>query len=200
MSSPDIEALVSPKIAAAVEAAIQKVGRDEFLALAGIDDKLLEMVLKEQDQYVTVAFVTLTCQINRSHNDQDPAHSSLTECLKGTTIRIPPTQSKTATSGNQKSPGRPERGGTKTEPTSTGPLFEKKTLRLMGFGVNLFSFFILGYFLGGIALSPLIGQPSCVGVVISPFSLVPCTGSIIGLVVSAIGGLGYTYYFFVKRL
>ncbi len=83
---------------------------------------------------------------------------------------------------------------------SAGALYEKSTVRLVGFSANTIAFLILGYFLGGIALSPLIGQPSCIGVSISPPALVPCSGSIIGLVVSAIGGIGYTYYYFVKKL
>jgi hypothetical protein len=73
-------------------------------------------------------------------------------------------------------------------------------MRLLGFAANTISFFILGYFFGGVALSPLIGQASCIGVSTSPPSLAPCEGSFVGLVISAIGGLGYTYYYFVKKL
>lgn len=84
--------------------------------------------------------------------------------------------------------------------SATGPLYDKKSMRLLGFGVNTITFLILGYFLGGIALSPLIGEPSCIGVSVAPPSLAPCGGSFVGLVISAIGGLAYTYYYFVKKL
>src|SRR6266699_3615371 len=77
---PDLEAKVTPKIAEAFKAAVEKVGPREFLATANGDD-----------EYVSVGLVTLACQINESHNDPNPNHSSVTECLKGSTIRIPST-------------------------------------------------------------------------------------------------------------
>jgi len=200
VSKPDLEALVTSKIAEAVQAAVDKVGRSEFETIVGIDDHDLAAILSVEDGYIGVAIVTIACQINKGHNDPDPAHSSVTECLKGTTIRVPPVGGQVRTPAVKQSidKKRFQRLGSGTSPT--GPLYEKKTLRLLSFSANTAAFLILGYFLGGIAISPLIGEPSCIGVSASPPGLVPCGGSIIGLVVSAIGGIGYTYYYFVKKL
>ncbi len=200
MSKPDLEAKVTPKIAEAFQAAVEKVGRSEFLAMAEVDDQRLQTILEDGDEYVSIGLVTLACQINKSHNDPNPNHSSVTECLKGSTIRIPstgrPASPRIIAKSISSSQFRRLKDGTK----SSGSLYDQKTTRLIGFSANTIAFLILGYFLGGIALSPLLGQPSCIGVSVSPPSLVPCSGSIIGLVVSAIGGIGYTYYYFVKKL
>ena len=200
MSKPDLEALVTSRIAEAVQAAVDKVGRSEFETIVGITDQDLAAILSVEDGYIGVAIVTIACQINKGHNDPDPAHSSVTECLKGTTIRVPPVGGRVRAPAVKRSIDRKrfQRLGSGTSPT--GPLYEKKTLRLLSFSANTAAFLILGYFLGGIAISPLIGEPSCIGVNASPPGLVPCGGSIIGLVVSAIGGIGYTYYYFVKKL
>ena len=200
MSKPDLEALVTSRIAEAVQAAVDKVGRNEFETIAGINDQDLAAILSVEAVYIGVAIVTIACQINKSHNDPDPTHSSVTECLKGTTIRVPPVGGRVRSPAVQQSIDRRkfQRLGSGTSPTS--PLYEKKTLRLLSFSANTAAFLILGYFLGGIAISPLIGEPSCIGVSATPPGLVPCGGSIIGLVVSAIGGIGYTYYYFVKKL
>ena len=191
---------MTPKIAEAFQAAVDKIGGKEFLAMAEIDDQRLRTILEDGDEYVAVGLVTLACQINKSHGDLNPNHSSVTECLKGSTIRIPstgqPASPRTVAKSISRSQFRNLKGGT----SSTGPLYEKKTIRLLSFSANTAAFLILGYFLGGIALSPLLGQPLCTGVSVSPAALVPCEGSIIGLVISAIGGLGYTYYYFVKKL
>jgi len=183
-----------------IRAAVDKVGRSEFETIVGIDDHDLAAILSVEDGYIGVAIVTIACQINKGHNDPDPAHSSVTECLKGTTIRVPPVGGRVRSPAVQQSIDRKrfQRLGSGTSPT--GPLYEKKTLRLLSFSANTAAFLILGYFLGGIAISPLIGEPSCIGVSATPPGLVPCGGSIIGLVVSAIGGIGYTYYYFVKKL
>jgi hypothetical protein len=200
VSKPDLEAKVTPKIAEAFQAALDKVGRSEFLAMAEMDDQRLQTILEDGDEYVSVGLVTLACQINKSHNDPNPNHSSVTECLKGSTIRIPSTRQPASPRIVARSISRSQFRNLKNGTASPGPLYEKKTFRLLGFSANTIAFLILGYFLGGIALSPLLGQPSCTGVSISPAALVPCEGSIIGLVVSAIGGIGYTYYYFVKKL
>ncbi len=200
MSKPDLEAQVTPKIREAVQAAIEKTGQDDFLTITGTDDERLREILSGGDSFVSVALVTLACQINRSHNDPNPAHSSVSECLKGTTIRIPP-----ITSGLKPERTLESRNGRRLQRLrertgQAGPLYEKKSLRILSFSANTVAFLTLGYFLGGIGLSPLLGQPPCIGVILSPPSLAPCSGSIIGIVISAIGGIGYTYYYFVKKL
>ena len=200
LSKPDLEAKVTPKIAETFQAAVDKVGRMEFLALAEIDDQLLQTILEGGDEYVAVGLVTLACQVNKSHSDPNPNHSCVTECLKGSTIRIPSTGQPAPAKMIAKSISRSQFRRLKDDAKSPGPLYEKTTFRLVGFSANTVAFLILGYFLGGIALSPLLGQPSCTGVSISPPALIPCSGSIIGLVISAIGGIGYTYYYFVKKL
>src|SRR6267143_6251035 len=200
LSKSDFEAKVTPKIAEAFQAAVDKIGRTEFLAMAEIDEQQLQNILNADGEFVSVGLVTLACKINKSHNDPNPNHSSITECLKGSTIRIPSTGQPASPRIVAKSISRSQFRNLKNGTASTGPLYEKKTFRLLGFSANTIAFLILGYFLGGVALSPLLGQPPCTGVSISPAALVPCEGSIIGLVVSAIGGIGYTYYYFVKKL
>ncbi|HZY95218.1 MAG TPA: hypothetical protein VFE98_10255 [Candidatus Bathyarchaeia archaeon] len=197
MASPDLEALVSPKIKAAIEAAIEKVGVKDFLEIAQISNEEFQTILKDNDTYVNVGLVTITCQINKSHGDSDPTHSTVTECLKGTTIRMP-----RATVPEVVSPSSPRTRIVRSSRTSsgTGPYVDRRSYRLLGFSANTFAFLVLGYFLGGIVLSPIIGQPSCTGLSISPPGLSPCVGSVIGIVVSAIGGLAYTYYYFVRKM
>ena len=197
-SKPDLEASLTPKIAEAIRLAIDRAGQDDFLNLSGVSKEFLQTILKGDDSYVPVSLITIACQINKSNNDLDLSHSSVTECLKGSTIRIPSTY--------RERPQTPSRSLDRRKfqkmrsASATGPLYDKKSMRLLGFGVNTITFLILGYFLGGIALSPLIGESSCIGVSVAPPSLAPCGGSFVGLVISAIGGLAYTYYYFVKKL
>jgi len=200
VSKPDLEALVTSRIAEAFQAALDKVGRNDLETITGIDDLRLAAILSGADEYIAVALVTLICQINKSHNDPDPAHSSVTECLKGTTIRIPPTGRSVRPAIDQ-----PPKDGRRTrkigkETRVTGSLYDTKSARLLGFSVNTFTFLLLGYLLGGVAVSPLLGLQPCTGVSISPPSLNPCTGSILGIILGAVGGLGYTYYYFVKKM
>ena len=169
--------------------------------MAQLDDQHLRTILEDvDDEFVSVGLVTLACQINKSHGDPNPNHSSVTECLKGSTIRIPSTGRPASPRTVAKSISRSQFVRLSDKEKTAGTLYDQKTTRLIGFSANTIAFLILGYFLGGIGLSPLLGQPSCIGVSVSPPSLVPCSGSIIGLVVSAIGGIGYTYYYFVKKL
>jgi hypothetical protein len=197
-SEPDLEASVTPRIAEAIKSAVEKIGQSEFMKLTGLDEESLQAILNEEEGYVSVGLVTIACQVNKTNNDPDLFHSSVSECLKGSTIRIP-----SAGTRQDQAPARRidrrkfQRMGSAP---ATGPLYDKKSVRLLGFGVNTISFLILGYFAGGIVLSPLIGEASCIGVDISPPSITPCGGSLVGLVISAIGGLAYTYYYFVKKL
>jgi len=146
VSKPDLEALVTSRIAEAVQAAVDKVGRSEFETIVGINDQDLAAILSVEDVYIGVAIVTIACQINKGHNDPDPAHSSVTECLKGTTIRVPPVGGRVRSPAVQQSRKRFQRLGSGASPT--GPLYEKKTLRLLSFSANTAAFLILGYFLG----------------------------------------------------
>lgn len=197
MSKPDLEALVTPRIADAFQAAIDKIGRTELEKLVGLDDQSMESILASDEVYVDVGLVTLVCQINKSHGDPNPVHSSVTECLKGTTIRVPTVREKTPSTPHSQVRRRvPNVYRNSTSPRSQGG----KSFRFLGFGVNTFTFLLLGYFLGGVLLSPLLGQPSCTGVSASPPSLIPCSGSIAGVIIGAIGGLGYTYYYFAKKI
>jgi hypothetical protein len=198
VSKPDLEALVNSRIVEAFQAAMDKVGRSEFETITGVDDQKLASILADQGRYVPVAMVTVACQINRSHGDPNPAHSSVTECLKGTTIRMP-------TGPEQAQLQKPSVNDRRRVPNLyREPRVSRtqggKSIRLVGFSVNTITFLILGYFLGGVLVSPLLGQPSCTGIGYSPLSLIPCTGSIVGIILGAIGGLGYTYYYFVKKL
>ena len=200
MSKPDLEALVTPKITEAILAAMRQVGEKEFLAIAEIDKRTLQKFMKDHGEYVTVGLVTLACQINRSHGDPNLAHSSVTECLKGTTIRMrqPPVQ--TGRGGDPSIADKPPLRRLPSSARSYGGFYGKRSVRVASFTANLVAFIILGYFLGGIGLSPVIGQASCIGVSFSPTSLVPCTGSLIGIVLGVVGGLGYTYYYFVRKM
>ena len=178
---------------------MDKVGRREFLQMAEVDDQRLQTILEGGDEYVAIGLVTLACKINRSHNDPNPNHSSVTECLKGTTIRIPSVGGQPQPSTIQQSGRRRSRLKLGSEGTSAGLVYEKKTLGLLGFSANTIMFLVLGYFLGGLVLSPLLGQQSCTGVTSTPPSLNPCAGSVAGIILGAIGGLAYTYYYFVKK-
>ena len=200
LSKSDFEAKVTPKIAEAFQAAVDKIGRTEFLATAEIDEQQLQNILNADGEFVSVGLVTLACKINKSHNDPNPNHSSITECLKGTTIRIPSTGKPVPPRAIAKSISRGEFKRLKDGGSSPGKISDQKSFKLLGFSANTLTFLLLGYFLGGIALSPLIGQQPCIGVTTSPLSLSPCTGSVLGIILGAIAGLGYTYYYFVKKV
>src|SRR5437773_42594 len=122
---PDLEAKVTLKIAEAFKAAVEKVGLREFLAMAEIDDQRLQTILEGGDQYMSVGLVTLACQINKSHNDPNPNHSSVTECLKGSTIRIPSTGQPAPARMIAKSISRSQFRRLKDDARSPGPLYAK---------------------------------------------------------------------------
>jgi len=201
VSSPDLEAQATPRIKGALNAAIQRTGKEEFAKLSGIEASVLDRILQGEGEYVSVAIITLACQVNRSHNDSELAHSSISECLKGSILRLPqPKNDATTTKPDESSTRRSRRVRFFKDQKRAGRIYDPTALRITGFSVNLFTFLVLGYFLGGIVLGPLFGFSSCVGVVSASPWIAPCAGSGIGLVLGSVIGLAYTYYYFVKKL
>jgi len=201
VSSPDLEAQATPRIKGALNTAIQRTGKEEFAKLSGIEASVLDRILQGEGEYVSVAIITLACQVNRSHNDSELAHSSISECLKGSILRLPqPKNDATTTKPDESSTRRSRRVRFFKDQKRAGRIYDPTALRITGFSVNLFTFLVLGYFLGGIVLGPLFGFSSCVGVVSASPWIAPCAGSGIGLVLGSVIGLAYTYYYFVKKL
>lgn len=154
-----------------------------------------------KEEYVSIAVITLACQINKSNNDTEIARTSISECLKGAILRLPSQENEAATPlPDMSSTPRSRRGQFLKPQKQSGRLYDPSTVRILGFGVNLFTFLVLGYFLGGLVLGPLFGLGSCIGVITTSPWLTPCSGSGIGLVLGSIIGLAYTYYYFVKRV
>ena len=148
----------------------------------------------ERADFVPMVLVSLACQINKGHGDPDIDRTSVSECIKGATIRLPPSSPNQPRPLAQAPSSRRETFRTSKEGREKpSPLMDQKSGRLLGFGVNLITFLILGYFLGGFALNPILGLPSCEG-------LTPCLGSVIGLFISGMGSLAYTYYYFVRKM
>ncbi len=201
MSGPDLEAQATPRIKNALNAAIQRTGKEEFARISGTESSILDRILEGEGGFVPVAIVTLACQINRGHNDPDPANSSISECLKGAILRLPQQVDHAETAApDESSTPRTRRTRFSKVQRRTGRIYDPSVLRITGFSVNLFTFLVLGYFLGGIVLGPLFGLGSCVGVMATSPWVTPCAGSGIGLVVGSVVGLVYTYYYFVKKL
>jgi len=195
LNDSDFEALVSSKIKDAIRAAVDKIGEKELSKVTGIAQSRIDLVLGADDEYLPVKVVSVVCQINRSHGDPDLNHSSVSECLKGTTVRLPP-QKRTHTARSEE-----RRVATSSETRAqVGPMYDQKSVRLLNFGANTITLMVLSYFLGGIALAPLLNWPSCVGFSSSPLMPSPCLGSILGLIMGAFGSLAYTYYYFTHRL
>jgi len=200
VSSPDLEAQATPRIKDALDTAIQRTGIEEFARISGIKTSFLDKVLQSDGEFVPVSIVTLACQINKSHNDSNPAHSSISECLRGAILRLPQQRSNIETAITDDSTPRSRRAKFLKGQRRAGRIYDPTALRVTEFMSSFITFLILGYFLGGIALGPLFGFGSCVGVVTTPPWISPCLGSGIGLVFGSVGGLAYTYYYFVKRL
>jgi len=164
----------------------------EFAEIAGISEEGLQTI-ESSSEYVPMMLVSLACQFNKSHGDTNPERTSVTECIKGAVIRLPSSQ----TPRNEEEVS--ERSVAKrSRPIDRGPerpvpFMDPKSGRLLGFSVNLITFLILGYFLGGFALNPVLGLASCEG-------LSPCLGSVLGLFISAMGSLAYTYYYFTRKV
>ena len=200
MDSPDLEAQVTTRIKDTLTSAIQRTGKHEFAKLSGTDVSFLDQILATSDEYVSIAIITLACQINKSDNDKEITRTSISECLKGAILRLPSQESKVAEPIAERSSPRSRRAQFLKLQKQTGRLYDPSTVRILGFGVNLFTFLVLGYFLGGLVLGPLLGLGSCVGVIATSPWVTPCSGSGIGLVVGAVIGLAYTYYYFVKKI
>ena len=199
MSSPDLEAQATPRIKDALSAAIQRTGKEEFAKMAGTETYALDRILQSEGEFVSVAIITLACQINRSHNDRALARSSISECLKGAILRLPQRAILPEVQRDEPS-GRRRRRAEFFKATNHHPrVYGPSSLRVIGYTANIFVFFVLGYFLGGVALGPLLGLPPCLGVTGASPWVTPCFGSILGLIAGAIFWLGYTYYYFVKK-
>jgi hypothetical protein len=198
---PDLEAQVTPRIKDALTAAIQRTGREEFTKLSGTDVPLLDRILNGKEEYVSIAVITLACQTNKSNGDGEIARTSISECLKGAILRLPSREKEATTPqpGTSSTP-RSRRAQFLKPQKQSGRLYDPSTVRILGFGVNLFTFLVLGYFLGGLVLGPLFGFSSCIGVMATSPWLTPCSGSGIGLVLGSVIGLAYTYYYFVRRI
>jgi hypothetical protein len=201
VSNPELEAQATPRIKDALNAAIQRTGIEEFVKMSGIEPSVLDRILQSDGEFVSVAVITLACQVNRSHNDPDPARSSISECLKGAILRLPQQGNNAETTTlPESSTQRSRRAQFFKVQKRAGRIYDPTALRVMEFMGSLFTFLVLGYFLGGIALGPLFGFGSCVGVVAASPWIAPCAGSGVGLVFGSVIGLGYTYYYFVKKL
>ncbi len=199
MSNPDLEAQATARIKDALNAAIQRTGKEEFAKISGTAPFVLDKILTGEGEYVPVALVTLACQINRSNNDPEVARSSISECLKGAIFRLPQKTASHEFSGEDSLVRRRRRSEFFKIKKGNPRVYNPSALRVVGYTANIVVFFILGYFLGGVALGPLLGYPACLGVAeMSPW-VTPCTGSILGLILGAIFWLGYTYYYFVKK-
>ena len=196
LNDSDLEALVNSKIKSAIRAAVDKIGEKELSKVTGIAQSRLNLVLQSDDEYLPVKVVSVVCQLNRSHGDPNMEHSSVSECLKGTTVRLPPLK--------RPDPEKDEKQNRVLQLSKTrapiGPMYDQKSVRLINFGANTFTLMILSYFLGGVALAPLLNWPSCVGFSLSPVKASPCLGSALGLIIGAFGSLAYTYYYFTRKV
>ena len=196
LNDSDLEALVNSKIKSAIRAAVDKIGEKELSKVTGIAQSRLDLVLQSDDEYLPVKVVSVICHLNRSHGDPNLQHSSISECLKGTTVRLPTL--KGPYSEKDEKQKRVLQLPKTREPV--GPMYDQKSVKILNFGVSTLTILVLCYFLGGLVLAPLLSLQSCVGVSFSPAMASPCLGSVLGLVIGAFGSLGYTYYYFTKKL
>jgi len=201
VSSPDLEARATGRVKEALNAATLHIGKDEFAKLAGLEKPFLNEMLERDGEFVSVSVITLACQINKSHGDQDPSRTSISECLKGAILRLPQRQANIDVPlPVDPSTARNRRTQFYKAKRRAGRIYDPSTLRIAGFSVNLFTFLVLGYFLGGLVLGPLFGFGACVGVVVTSPWLTPCAGSGIGLVFGSVIGIAYTFYYFVRKV
>ena len=180
-----------------MRAALSRTGAKEFSSITGLSPEKLDAILSSDDQYLPVRIISVACQINKNHGDLDPNHSSVTDCLKDATMRLPQAIREEAKDSHAARPG--SENPPKTRAT-LGPFFDQKSVKLANFGVNTLTLLIVSYFLGGIALAPLVNLQPCIGVDFSPARASPCLGSILGLILGAFGSLAYTFYYFTHRV
>lgn len=190
----DLEALVTLKVKETVKAALEKIGKADFASISGIEATRLERLLEVSDAYIPITVISLACQINKTHNDADPAHSSVSECLRGTIVRMPAQHPPPTIQEPTKRRRRQSIIGSRSRTLMSG----QKPARLTGFGFNTIAFLILGYFVGGFGLAPLLGLSNCTVASIWPPSLTIC--SAVGVLIGASLGLAYTTYFFAKKI
>jgi len=188
--------LINRKIREAIQVALERTGTKEFSSITGLPAGKLDAILGSNDQYLPVKIVSVACQINKNQGDPDPNHSSVTDCMKDATMRLPPR----VRADTQNDHSRPVPVNPLKTRASIGPFCDQKSVRLVNFGVNTITLLIVSYFIGGIALAPLVNLQPCVGVDFSPARVSPCLGSILGLILGAFGSLVYTYYYFTHRV
>jgi hypothetical protein len=200
VSNPDLEAQQTQRIKDTLDYAVQRTGKSDFAKLAGIGEAAVDGILHREQEYIPLSIITLACQLNKSYGDTEPSRTSISECLKGAILRLPQ-HTRVETAAPQESVvERRQRARLFGPKKQTKGIYDPTALRIMGFSVSLFTFVVLGYFLGGIVLGPIFGYASCIGVMPTSPWITPCPGSGIGLVLAFILDLGYTYYYFVKKL
>ena len=149
MSSPDLEAQATPRIKDALNAAIRRTGNEEFAKISGTETSTLDRILQSEGEFVAIAIITLACQVNRSYGDPELARSSISECLKGAILRLPQQGNDEETTTPADSSTQRSRRAQFFKVGNRAGLYDPTALRIIGFSVNLFTFLVLGYFLGG---------------------------------------------------
>ena len=197
MAESELEVQVTLKVRDAIRAAFEKIGSKSFSEISGLDEANLGGLSEADDVFVKVTVVSVACQINKTHGDPDPSHSSISECLKGAIYRI---QGHAASPASE--PAAPRHANMESVvPRPVSPvLFDQKSVKLLNFSANTAGFLVLGYFLGGVFLGPVFGLSQCVGLASTAPWIAPCLGSGLGLVVGSFAGLAYTYYYFTRKM
>ncbi len=183
---------MTPRIRETIKVAVESTGLDKFAQVVGLSSGAIQRMLVSSD-FVPMTVVSLACQLNKGAGDPNVERTSVTECIKGAMIRIPSVRTSTTVAPETSAPENPAKRTISKRQERPSPFMDPKSGRLLGFGVNTITFLVLGYFLGGFALNPILGLAPCEG-------LSPCVGSVLGLFISAMGSLAYTYYYFVKKV
>ena len=197
MAESELEVQITLRVRDAIRAAVEKIGAKSFSEISGFDEANLESLSEADDAYVKVTVVSVACQVNKTHGDPDPSHSSVSECLKGAIYMMQGHAAGPA--AESPSPRHADMESVVPRPASS-VLFDQKSVKLLNFSANTAGFLILGYFLGGVFLGPVFGLSRCVGLASTAPWIAPCLGSGLGLVVGSFAGLAYTYYYFVRKM